>query len=132
MKSCLIQNLLLQLYKNTSFVYVWWTHGCFAPGKGNLPLCLICDKAFNSSWTCLILQFRKQNVPNQTGQGLLEYNIVTIKVISLVDTVRPVVKDTWKTLLSSEFQWNISLSAYKDSKFWLLFAERQIVVSWTL
>ena len=70
MKSCLIQNLLLQLYKNTSFVYVWWTHGCFAPGKGNLPLCLICDKAFNSSLTCLILQFRKQNVPNQTGQGL--------------------------------------------------------------
>lgn len=60
-----LQKYILYLHR-----YIWWTHGCPTPGKGNLPPCLICDKAFNSSLACLIFRFRKQHVPNQTGQGL--------------------------------------------------------------
>jgi len=101
-----LQKYIFYLYR-----YMWWAHG-WTPGKRNLPVRLISAKAFNSLLTSAILQFRKQNVPSPTGRGCLEHNTITVTVISLVGTGRPVVK---YTLLRSGFQSNTSLSIYTDS-----------------
>lgn len=115
-----LQKYILYLYG-----YIWWTHGCPIPGKENLPLCLICDKAFNSSLTYLIFQFGKQNVPNQTPQGLFgaqycnDHHYFPCGYCKISGQ-----RHMEKHLLGVDFS-EISLHlATWTLRFWLLFVER--------